>query len=83
LVFQEIEKKIKELQQACDDMKKGIVQRQLEVKTLKEDLDTSNRQVSMDSKEYEKLTEKMENLKVSIYHSCIIQLQCKLEIYIF
>ncbi|XP_060560310.1 coiled-coil domain-containing protein 146-like [Ruditapes philippinarum] len=59
----EIEKKIKELQQACDDMKKEIVQRQLEVKTLKEDLDTSNRQVSMDSKEYEKLTEKMENLK--------------------
>ena len=65
LLFQEIEKKIKELQQACDDMKKEIVQRQLEVKTLKEDLDTSSRQVSLDSKEYEKLTEKMENLKVS------------------
>ncbi|KAL4226619.1 hypothetical protein ACF0H5_014602 [Mactra antiquata] len=59
----EIEKKIKELQQACDDMRKEIVQRQLEVKTLKEDLETSNRQVSKDSKDYEKLTEKMENLK--------------------
>jgi hypothetical protein len=32
--------------------------RQLEFKTLKEDVDTFNRQVSMDSKEYEKLTEK-------------------------
>lgn len=46
-------------------MKKEIVQRQLEVKTLKEDLETSNRQVGKDTKDHEKLTEKMENLKVS------------------
>lgn len=59
----EIEKKIKELQTACDDMKKEIVQRQLEVKTLKEDLDNATRQNVQETKEYEKLTEKMENLK--------------------
>jgi len=59
----EIEKKIKELQQAGDDMKKEIVQRQLEVKTLKEDLETSNRNLTKENKEQEKLVEKMENLK--------------------
>lgn len=59
----EMEKKIKELQQACEEMRKEIGQRQLEGKTLKEDLETSARQVAMDRKEYEKLTEKMESLK--------------------
>lgn len=59
----EIEKKIKELQTACDEMKKEIVQRQLEVKTLKEDLDTATRQNTQESKEYEKLVDTMENLK--------------------
>ena len=59
-----MEKKIKELQQAGEEMRKEIGQRQLEGKTLKEDLETSARQVAMDRKEYEKLTEKMESLKV-------------------
>ena len=59
-----MEKKIKELQQACEDLKKEIGQRQLEGKTLKEDLESSARQVTIDKKEYDKLTEKMENLKV-------------------
>ncbi|XP_052779091.1 coiled-coil domain-containing protein 146-like [Mya arenaria] len=59
----EIEKKMKELQAACDDMKKEIVQRQLETKTLREDLDNSTRQVKKDQQEYEKEQEKMENLK--------------------
>ena len=59
-----MEKKLKELQQACEDLKKEIGQRQLENKTLKEDLETSARQVTIDKKDYDKATEKMENLKV-------------------
>ncbi|KAL3853073.1 hypothetical protein ACJMK2_016653 [Sinanodonta woodiana] len=59
----EIEKKIKELQAAADEMKKEISQRQLEAKTLREDLEHAQRQCSLDSKEYEKLQDKLENLK--------------------
>jgi flagellar biosynthesis component FlhA len=52
VVFQEIKKEIKELQQACDDIKKEIIQRQLEVKTLKKiQIHLIDRQVSIDSKE--------------------------------
>ena len=69
MYIQEMEKKIKELQQACEDMKKEIGQRQLEGKTLKEDLESSARQVTMDKKEYDKLVEKMENLKVTAFIS--------------
>ena len=63
-----MEKKLKELQQACEDLKKEIGQRQLENKTLKEDLETSARQVTIDKKDYDKATEKMENLKVLFIH---------------
>ena len=63
-----MEKKLKELQQACEDLKKEIGQRQLENKTLKEDLETSARQVTIDKKDYDKATEKMENLKVLPIH---------------
>jgi len=48
-----------------EDLKKEIVQRKQEVKTLNEDLESSNRAVTKDHKEYETLQEKMERLKVS------------------
>ncbi|XP_050405069.2 coiled-coil domain-containing protein 146 [Patella vulgata] len=59
----EVEKKIKELQTACDDMRKEIAQRQNESKNLREDLDTANRQMVTEKKEYEKLNDEMEKLK--------------------
>ena len=71
---QEMEKKIKELQQACEEMRKEIGQRQLEGKTLKEDLETSARQVAMDRKEHEKLVEKMESLKVKMDHCKLVDM---------
>ena len=71
-----MEKKIKELQQAGEEMRKEIGQRQLEGKTLKEDLETSARQVAMDRKEYEKLTEKMESLKV-MFRQTILRIVCQ------
>ena len=69
-----MEKKIKELQQACEEMRKEIGQRQLEGKTLKEDLETSARQVAMDRKEHEKLVEKMESLKVKMNRCKLVAL---------
>lgn len=59
----ETEKKIKELQAACDEIKKEIMQRQMENKSLKEDLESNNRQNIQDKKEYEKLIDEMEKLK--------------------
>ncbi|XP_071082884.1 coiled-coil domain-containing protein 146-like isoform X2 [Haliotis cracherodii] len=59
----EIEKKIKQLQTACDEMRKEIGQSQNEAKNLREDLETNQRQLGLDNKEYEELTEKMEKLK--------------------
>ncbi|XP_046573953.1 LOW QUALITY PROTEIN: coiled-coil domain-containing protein 146-like [Haliotis rubra] len=59
----EIEKKIKQLQAACDEMRKEIGQSQNEAKNLREDLEANQRQLGLDNKEYEELTEKMEKLK--------------------
>ncbi|XP_046358151.2 coiled-coil domain-containing protein 146-like isoform X1 [Haliotis rufescens] len=60
----EIEKKIKQLQTACDEMRKEIGQSQNEAKNLREDLETNQRQLGLDNKEYEELTEKLEKLKL-------------------
>lgn len=62
----EIEKKIKELQAGTEEMKKEIVQRQIEAKTLREDLDATQRQTAADKKEYEKLTDELEKLKADL-----------------
>lgn len=69
-----MEKKVKELQAACDDMRKEIAQRLLEAKTLREDLDSTQRQYNIDNKEFEIITEEMEKLKVTIYCKDIISL---------
>ncbi|XP_013065193.2 coiled-coil domain-containing protein 146-like [Biomphalaria glabrata] len=62
----EIEKKIKELQNGNEEMRKEVLQRQNEVKTLVEDLDRTNHQIAHDKKEFEKLTEDMEKLKAEL-----------------
>ncbi|XP_069141238.1 coiled-coil domain-containing protein 146-like [Argopecten irradians] len=59
----EIEKKLKEIQAASEDMKKEIVQRQMEAKTLREDMETTQRQCLAEQKEYDQLKSEMENLK--------------------
>ena len=48
-------------------MKKEIVQRQIEAKTLREDLEATQRQTVADKKEYEKLTDELEKLKVCCF----------------
>lgn len=62
--LQEIEKKIKELQAACEEMKKEINNRQLEAKTLKEDVEDTKRGNVLEAKELEKSQDEMEKLKV-------------------
>lgn len=64
LLLQEIEKKIKELQAACEEMKKEINNRQLESKTLKEDVENTKRENLLEAKEVEKSQDEMEKLKV-------------------
>ena len=68
--LKETEKKIKELQAACDEIKKEIMQRQMENKSLKEDLESNSRQNIQDKKEYEKLIDEMEKLKASFFLYC-------------
>lgn len=63
-MLQEIEKKIKELQAACEEMKKEINNRQLEAKTLKEDVENTKRENLLEAKEVEKSQDEMEKLKV-------------------
>ena len=67
LILKEIEKKIKELQAGTEEMKKEIVQRQIEAKTLREDLEATQRQTTADKKDYEKLTDELEKLKVCFF----------------
>lgn len=64
-VFQEMEKREKQLQSDIEELKKEIAQRHIESKTLREDLEATNRQIVLDNKEYEKLVDELENLKVS------------------
>ena len=45
-------------------MKREILQRQAEKKTLSEDLQSTSHQIATDKKEYEKLMEELEMLKV-------------------
>lgn len=67
--IQEIEKKIKELQAACEEMKKEINNRQLESKTLKEDVENTKRENVLEAKELEKSQDEMEKLKVKISYT--------------
>lgn len=46
------------------------MQRQMENKSLKEDLESNNRQNIQDKKEYEKLIDEMEKLKASFFEYC-------------
>lgn len=66
----EIEKKIKELQAGAEELKKEVVSRQNESKTLKEDLEKTNHQIATDKKEYETLSEELEKLKVKELLKC-------------
>lgn len=62
----EVEKKIEELKQMCADLKKEIVQRQMEARNLKEDLDSKNRQVQLENKSLLEIKEEEAKLKAEL-----------------
>lgn len=64
-LVQEVEKKIKELQAACEELRREISQRQTEGKNLKEDLDTKVREIQADKKTFDEANEEKERLKVN------------------
>lgn len=59
----QIEKKIKELQGTTEEMRKEIINRQIEAKNLREDLEAASRQYAADHKEYEELEDRLDHLK--------------------
>ncbi|XP_076468743.1 coiled-coil domain-containing protein 146-like [Babylonia areolata] len=62
----QIEKKIKELQAATEEMRKEIINRQMEAKNLREDLEAASRQYATDRKEYEDLEDQLDRLKADL-----------------
>ncbi len=64
--FQEIERKIDELKTACSDLRKEISQRQLEVKTMKEENEKQTRQIQEDQKQRDTSRDTVISLKVGI-----------------
>ncbi|CAL1531513.1 unnamed protein product [Lymnaea stagnalis] len=62
----EIEKKMKELQSGNEELRREVLQRQNDAKDLKENLDTTNHQIAIDKKEFEKLSEELEKLKAEM-----------------
>lgn len=65
-LLQEVEKKIKELHAACEELRREITQRQAEGKNLKEDLDTKVREIQSDKKIFDEANEEKERLKVCV-----------------
>ena len=59
-----MEKKIKELQAACEELRREITQRQTESKNRKEDLETKIREIQVDKKTFDEANEEKERLKV-------------------
>lgn len=71
-----MEKKIKELQAACEELRREITQRQAESKNLKEDLEAKKREIQADKKTYEEANEEKERLKVRFDAMLTLQWHC-------
>jgi len=70
LRLQELEKKQDELKSSITDLRKEINQRLLEIKSLKEDLESNVRRNDHGAKELESLHEQVESFKVNWLQSC-------------
>lgn len=66
LRLKEVEKKIKDLQASCDELRREIVQRQGESKNLREDLEAKRKDILTDKKSFEEANEEKERLKVRL-----------------
>lgn len=63
--LKEVDKKIKQLKENCDELCKEVIQRKAEIIAIKEDVSSKQKLMLTDKKEVEKLLEKQANLKVT------------------
>ncbi|XP_036616359.1 coiled-coil domain-containing protein 146 [Trichosurus vulpecula] len=76
----EMEKKVKVLKENCEDLRKEIIQKKLEIKNLKEDLQYKTKLSLKNEKELNELLEEEDNLKDEVVRHQNIPLQIGKEI---
>lgn len=63
--LKEADKKIKKMEEDCDELHKEVIQRKAEVNAMKEDILSKQKLMLIDKKEMEKLLEVQDSLKVT------------------
>ncbi|KAM8979241.1 coiled-coil domain-containing protein 146 isoform 3-T3 [Sarcophilus harrisii] len=76
----EMEKKLKQLKESSEELRKEVMQKKLEIKNLKEDLQYKQKQSLKDQKELDDLLEEEDNLKDEVVRHQNIPLQLGKEI---
>ncbi|XP_006834425.1 PREDICTED: coiled-coil domain-containing protein 146 [Chrysochloris asiatica] len=76
----EMEKKMKILRESTEELRKEIMQKKLEIKNLREDLTSKQKQSLKEQKELEELLEYQVNLKEDVVHHQALPLQIGKEI---
>ncbi|XP_066094546.1 coiled-coil domain-containing protein 146 isoform X1 [Saccopteryx bilineata] len=76
----EMEKKMRILKESTEELRKEIIQKKLEIKTLREDLTSKQKQLLKEQKELEELLEYQVTLKDEVVHHQAIPVQIGKEI---
>ncbi|KAM8771325.1 coiled-coil domain-containing protein 146 isoform 3-T3 [Rhynchonycteris naso] len=76
----EMEKKMRLLKESTEELRKEIIQKKLEIKTLREDLTSKQKQLLKEQKELEELLEYQVTLKDEVVHHQAIPVQIGKEI---
>uniref|UniRef100_A0A8C4MD84 Coiled-coil domain containing 146 n=1 Tax=Equus asinus asinus TaxID=83772 RepID=A0A8C4MD84_EQUAS len=76
----EMEKKMRVLKESTEELRKEIMQKKLEIKNLREDLTSKQKQLVKEQKELEELLEYQVNLKDEVVHHQTIPVQIGKEI---
>ncbi|KAM5204482.1 coiled-coil domain-containing protein 146 isoform 2-T2 [Hipposideros larvatus] len=76
----EMEKKMRILKESTEDLRKEIMQKKIEIKNLREDLTSKQKQLLKEQKELEELLEHQVNLKDEVVHHQAIPVQIGKEI---
>ncbi|XP_001371121.2 coiled-coil domain-containing protein 146 [Monodelphis domestica] len=71
----EMEKKMKILKEGSDELRKEVMQKKIEIKNLREDVQSKQRQSVKDKKDLDELLEQEDNLKDEVVHHQSIPLQ--------
>ncbi|KAK6488012.1 coiled-coil domain-containing protein 146-like [Huso huso] len=76
----ELEKKTKALKDNCEELRKEIAQRKLEIEALKEDMEVKQRQIQREQKELDERKDTQEDLKAELVRLQLITVQLGKEI---